>query len=96
MIKLTKEREATPYGWVHPDEARRGAFQTKDCWKRVSERLDYRSSGGVEAISSALSTLPILASDLFGEAARGKNRIQNYCVQDKLSSLRDKTFQFVR
>ena len=50
----------------------------------------------MEAISSTLSTLPILASDLFGEAARGKNRIQNYCEQDKLSSLRDKTFRFVR
>jgi len=22
MIKLTKEREAMPYGWVHPDEGR--------------------------------------------------------------------------
>jgi hypothetical protein len=32
----------------------------------------------VEAISSTLSTLPILAPDLFGEFASRKNRIQNF------------------
>jgi hypothetical protein len=36
----------------------------------------------VEAISSTLSTLPMLAPDLFGEVASRKNRIQNYCEQD--------------
>jgi hypothetical protein len=41
-----------------------------------------RRSGGVEAISSILSTLPILAPDLFGEFASRKNRIQNDCEQD--------------
>jgi hypothetical protein len=34
------------------------------------------------AISSTLSALPILAPDLFGEVASGKNRTQNYCKQD--------------
>jgi hypothetical protein len=34
------------------------------------------------AISSTLGALPILAPDLFGEVASGKNRTQNYCKQD--------------
>jgi hypothetical protein len=28
MIKLTQEREITPYVWVHPDELRRAAYMT--------------------------------------------------------------------
>jgi hypothetical protein len=44
--------------------------------------------GGVEAISSTLTALPILAPDLFGEGASRKNRIQNYCEQDYPASCR--------
>jgi hypothetical protein len=40
------------------------------------------------AISSTLSTLPILAPDFFGEFAGRKNRIQNYCEQDDPTSCR--------
>ena len=43
---------------------------------------------GVEAISSTLSTLPILAPDSFGEFAGRKNRIKNYCEQDDPTSCR--------
>ena len=42
-------------------------------------RFAQRAANGVEAISSTLSTLPILIPDLFGEFAGRKNRIQNYC-----------------
>jgi hypothetical protein len=42
----------------------------------------------VEAISSTLSTLAILAPNLFGEFAGRKNRIQNYCEQDDPTSCR--------
>ena len=47
-----------------------------------------RAANGVEAISSTLSTLPILIPDLFGEFAGRKNRIQNYCEQDDPTSCR--------
>jgi hypothetical protein len=44
--------------------------------------------GGVEAISTTLSALPILAPDLFGEGASRKNGIQNYREQDYPTSCR--------
>ena len=54
-------------------------------WRRDRVRtsdqssLDCAACRDVEAISSTLSTLPILARDLFDEFAGRKNRIQNYC-----------------
>jgi hypothetical protein len=55
-----------------------------------SNRVSFaqRAANGVEAISSTLSTLPILIPDLFGEFAGRKNRIQNYCEQDDPTSCR--------
>jgi len=47
-----------------------------------------RAANDAAAISSTLSTLPILAPDLFGEFAGRKNRIQNYCEQDDPTSYR--------
>ena len=51
-------------------------------------RFAQRAANGVEAISSTLSALPILAPDLFGEFAGRKNRIKNYCEQDDPTSCR--------
>jgi hypothetical protein len=51
-------------------------------------RFAQRAANGVEAISSAQSTLPILAPDLFGGFAGRKNRIQNYCEQNDPTSCR--------
>jgi len=47
----------------------------------------YRERCGGDIID-ALSALPILAPDLFGEVASRKNRIQNYCEQDDPTSCR--------
>jgi hypothetical protein len=50
--------------------------------------LTSGAAGRVEAISSILNTLPILAPGLFGEFASRKNRIQNDCEQDDPTSRR--------
>jgi hypothetical protein len=57
----------------------------------LSQSTQTKDSGagvGVEATSLTLSTLPILAPNLFGEFASRKNRIQNYREQDYPTSCR--------
>jgi hypothetical protein len=73
--------------------ARKGHFMATrilNCLDAVGDEIEselrinrvsilQRAANDVEAISSTLSTLPILAPNLFGEFAGSKNRIQNYC-----------------
>jgi hypothetical protein len=73
--------------------ARKGHFMAMrilNCLDAVGDEIEselrinrvsilQRAANDVEAISSTLSTLPILAPNLFGEFAGSKNRIQNYC-----------------
>ena len=38
MIKLTAEREISPYKWVHPDEDRR-ANETSSDWRHIHHSM---------------------------------------------------------
>jgi hypothetical protein len=82
--------------------ARKGRFmatRSLNCLDGVGDEIEFGTpdqlsqvcAAGRErcgSISSTLSTLPILAPDLFGEFAGCKNRIQNYCAQDDPTSRR--------